>query len=132
MNIILSLRMEFRGIRSNNRLYLLLSAVCIFAEVTIMHIGICCIKIYMETSHSLKDRRGITRSLVERVRNRFNVSVAEESDNNLWQTSDIVFCSVGNDIPYLNGQLSSLLTYIESLNLDLEVIDCSTEIISGI
>lgn len=97
-----------------------------------MHIGICCIKIYMETSHSLKDRRGITSSLVERVRKRFNVSVAEESDNNLWQTSDIVFCSVGNDVPYLNGQLSSLLTYIESLNLDLEVIDCSTEIISGI
>ena len=97
-----------------------------------MHIGICSLKIYMESSHSLKNSRGITRSLVERVRDRFNVSAAEESDNNFWQTSDIVFCSVGNDIPYINGQISALMTYVESLRLDFEIIDYSTEIISGV
>ena len=69
---------------------------------------------------------------MERVRDRFNVSAAEESDNNLWQTSDIVFCSVGNDIPYINGQISALMTYVESLRLDFEIIDYSTEIISGV
>ena len=69
---------------------------------------------------------------MERVRNRFNVSAAEEANNNLWQTSDIVFCSVGNDIPYVSGQISNMVTYIESLRLDFEIVDCSTEIISGI
>ncbi len=132
MHIILSMKVERTRIISNNRLYLLFRSFRIFTGDIIMHIGICCLKIYMEESHSLKDSRGITRSLVERVRNRFNVSAAEEANNNLWQTSDIVFCSVGNDIPYVSGQISNMVTYIESLRLDFEIVDCSTEIISGI
>ena len=44
-----------------------------------MHVGIVRIALRAPNSHSLKDRRQVSRSLIQRIRGRFNVSVAQET-----------------------------------------------------
>lgn len=47
--------------------------------------------------HSLKEKRQILRSLIDRVRARFNVSIAEVADNDLWQKGRVGVAIVSND-----------------------------------
>lgn len=97
-----------------------------------MHVGVCRLSLHLPGSHSLKAKRGLSRSLVSRIRNQFNVSVAEVEDNDLWQRLTLGVTCVSNDSAYAQELLSSVVSYVESVRDDLEVLECETEIISGI
>jgi uncharacterized protein YlxP (DUF503 family) len=56
-------------------------------------------------SHSLKDKRRIVRSLKEKIRSRFNVSVAEVDDHDLWQRAKLGVAVVAAD----GGRATELL-----------------------
>ena len=96
-----------------------------------MHIGICCLELYMPSAANLKNRRQIVGSISDRVRHRFNVAISEEPNNDLWQKVRLVFCCVNGDKAYLNGMLSKIVEFIESSRLDANITDESMEIISG-
>ena len=97
-----------------------------------MHIGICCLELYMPSANNLKNRRQIVGSISDRVQHRFNVAISEESNNELWQKARLVFCCVNGDKGYLNGMLSKIVEFIESSRLDVNITDESMEIISGV
>jgi len=77
----------------------------------------------------LKDKRRVLKSIIERIKNSLNVSAAEVGDNDVWQRSQIGFCTIGNDASHVNSILDKTLNFIESLHL-AEIIDHRIEIVN--
>ena len=97
-----------------------------------MHVGICRMTLHLPASSSLKEKRQVARSLTDRVRNRFNVAVAEVEDADLRQRLTLGICCVSNERGHADSILSNLLDFIEESRMDLELLDVQTEIISGV
>ena len=97
-----------------------------------MHIGVCRLMTHLPESGSLKAKRQVARSLTARLRNQFNVAVAEVDDNDLWQRLTLGVCCVSNDSAHANEMLSRVVNFVEEFRGDLELLDYETEIISGV
>ncbi len=97
-----------------------------------MHVGTARLTLYLPESHSLKDRRQVGRSLSARIRNKFNVSVAEEADNDLWQRLTLLVCAASNEAAHANAMISEVVSFVEETRPDLELLDYNVEIISGV
>ena len=92
-----------------------------------MTLGTLEIVLLIRESHSLKSRRRVVKSLTDRIRSRFNVSVADVGDQNLWQRAVIGVAVVANDGRFVNEVLSKVLALVSS-DPRAEVIDKSLEI----
>jgi len=99
-----------------------------------MHVGIVRIALRVSNSHSLKDRRQVSRSLIQRIRGRFNVSVAQEvaADGDAWQSVTLLASCVSSDANHADVMLNDLVEFIERSRPDVELIDYGTEVISGV
>ena len=97
-----------------------------------MHIGYCRIELFLPDSKSLKAKRQVARSVVARIRNQFNVTVAEADDNDLWQRLTLGVCCLSNDTKHANEILSNVVAFVEKSRDDLELLDYETEIIAGL
>ena len=97
-----------------------------------MHVGICRLTLHLPEASSLKEKRQIARSLGDRIRNRFNMAVAEVEDADMRQRLTLGVCCVSNDRGHADAMLSGLLNFIEESRLDVELMDVQTEIISGV
>jgi hypothetical protein len=82
-----------------------------------MIVGAAVVELHVHGSRSLKQKRGVVRSIVQRLRNRFNVSVAEIGGQGTWQVAVLGIVSTGNDRKYVRGQLERALAYVEDLHL---------------
>ena len=56
-------------------------------------------------ARSLKEKRHALRRIIDRVRSRYNVSIAEVGDNDIWQRAVIGICAVANDHSFVNEVL---------------------------
>lgn len=92
------------------------------------HFGILYIDIFMPAAQSLKDKRMVLKSLKDRVRNQFNVSVAELDTEDKWQTATLAFAMIGNDNRYIDSTLQNLLSFVEGHN-GLEICEHQIEFI---
>ena len=97
-----------------------------------MHIGVCRLSLHLPEVRNLKAKRQVSRSLTARIRNQFNVSVAEVEDNDLWQRLTLGVTCVSNDSAHANEVLSRVVSFVESARDDLEVLDYDTEILTGV
>ena len=97
-----------------------------------MHLGVCRIMLHLPESARLKDKRQVSRSLSARIRNSFNVAVAEVEDHELWQRLTLAVCCVSTDSAHANEMVSKVVNFIEETRRDLELLDYETEIISGV
>jgi uncharacterized protein YlxP (DUF503 family) len=88
--------------------------------------------LYLPDGHNLKGKRQVARSLIARIRNQFNVAVAEVADNDLWQRLTLGVCCVSNDASHANEILSRVVSFVEESRGDLQLLDYETEIISGV
>jgi len=93
-----------------------------------MIVGAAVVELHVHGSQSLKEKRGVVRSLVQRLRNRFNVSVAEIGGQDTWQRAVLGIASTGSDRAYVRGQLDKALVFIEDMHL-AEVTDSDVEIL---
>ncbi|MGA3210098.1 MAG: DUF503 domain-containing protein [Terriglobales bacterium] len=66
------------------------------------------VEIHIEGSHSLKDKRHVVRSLKDRLRASFNVSVSELDHNDLWQRATIGVVSISDSRDYLTGLMANV------------------------
>ncbi len=94
-----------------------------------MHVGYCSLKFYLHGNNSLKGKRKVVRSIKDRLKNKFNVSVAEVGDQDVWQSIHLGIAAVNSDAPYLDGLFKQLVNFIDNMNL-AEMTDCQTEIIN--
>ena len=83
-------------------------------------------------SRSLKDRRQVAKSLVSRIRTRFNVAVSEEGGDNRRQGLTLVVAVVSNDPEKARDVLEDVATFVENSRPDLTVVGMSTEVLSGV
>ncbi len=97
-----------------------------------MHLGVCRIMLHLPESGSLKDKRQVARSLSARIRNKFNVAVAEVEDQELRQRLTLAICCVSTDPAHANEMVSKVVAFVEESRRDLELLDYQTEIISGV
>lgn len=68
-------------------------------------IGLSMIEIAIPDSHSLKDKRQVVRSILDRIRSRFNVSACEADNLNNWQRATLAFACVANDKEFVHERL---------------------------
>ena len=91
-----------------------------------MVIGCCSIKFYLHGNNSLKGKRRVVRAIKDRLKNDFNVSVAEVGDQYVWQSLHIGISAVGSNRPYMDGLISKVVDAIDKMNL-AEMVNCKTE-----
>lgn len=84
-----------------------------------MVIGVLEVDLSIEHAESLKDKRMALRSLKDRIRRNFNVSVAEVDDNDIWTRAVVGIAIVTNDQQFANQVLSKIVDYVEN---DREVV----------
>jgi len=69
----------------------------------------------MNGNRSLKEKRQVLRSLIQRIKSNFsNVSISEVDCQNLWQRATIGVSFVSNETPYVNSTLDQVLRFIDS------------------
>ena len=71
-------------------------------------VGVITFELRLDESHSLKDKRQVTRSLKDRLRSSFNVSVAELDPSPLWNQATIGVVSVSDSRDYLDGLMKNV------------------------
>lgn len=79
-----------------------------------MVIGVLTVELFLVESSSLKDKRQVVKSLLDTVRNRYNVSAAELDGLNSRQKAVLGFACISNDQKIANGVLSRILSFVES------------------
>ena len=93
-----------------------------------MFIGSIIFSIYIPYSSSLKDKRTVVRSLKEKVRSKFNVSVSEVGDLDKWQRSQIAVVLVAPDKRQTEKIINNIINFVEESYPDI-YIDVYKEII---
>ena len=78
-----------------------------------MHIGTLTVSIYLGEGSSLKDKRQVVKSLVETTRQKFNVSLAEVDDLDVWRKATLGVAVVSNDAAHCNRVLDKVLDFWE-------------------
>ncbi|MEX2081787.1 MAG: DUF503 domain-containing protein [Dehalococcoidia bacterium] len=94
-----------------------------------MTVGLLRIRLRL-TSRSLKEKRTIVKSVVERVRTRFNASAAEVGDLDTWDSATIAVAVVSNEAAHADAMLQTIANYITAERVDAELLDIETELIS--
>jgi len=94
-----------------------------------MVIGIGKITLGLSDCHSLKDKRKIVKSMIAKVQNTFNASVAETGLNDVHQRSEIGIAMMGNDRRLINSKMDQVFEFVDTLQL-AEIIDTEMEIIN--
>jgi len=93
-----------------------------------MIVGAAAVEIHVHDAQSLKQKRGVVRSIAQRVRNRFRLSVAEVGGQDTWQRAVLGLAAAGTDPVRLRALLEQAARFIEELHL-AEVVHVDVEIV---
>lgn len=86
------------------------------------------VELHLPDVASLKGKRHVLKGLKERVRQRFEVAVAEVDHHDLWQRATLAVAAVSHDGRHANEVVSKAMDFIED-NVEGRVIDMSVEIL---
>lgn len=93
-----------------------------------MIVGCCEIELMLYEVNSLKEKRHILKSILQRVQGKFNVAIAETDLNDIWRRSVIGFTCVSTTVKHVNQILDTVLRFIEEDNR-VEIIRCERDIV---
>lgn len=79
-----------------------------------MVISYCKLYLHADWVHSLKEKRMIVKSLIDKLKNRFNASVSEIENQDLHKTITIGIVICGSDANYLSGVMDKIIDFVES------------------
>lgn len=80
-----------------------------------MVVGVCTVELFIPESHSLKEKRQVLHSLKDRLRGKFNLSVAEVDAMELWQKAVLGMACVANDGTHVDQVLEQALNVMKSM-----------------
>ncbi|MBI2880664.1 MAG: DUF503 domain-containing protein [Candidatus Tectomicrobia bacterium] len=92
-----------------------------------MVVGACAIELRLHGNRSLKGKRQVLRSVKDRLRNRFNVSIAEVDYQDKWQRTVIGLAAVGNERGQVSRILEEAISAVDAMGL-AEIVDTQIEI----
>lgn len=93
-----------------------------------MIVGLLTLDLHIPEANSLKTKRMVVKSLIDRIKNKFNVSIAEVDAQNLWQRSVIGISMVANETVIIHKVFEKIRTNINN-NHSVEVIDSTMEML---
>ena len=104
-----------------------------------MFVGVLRLTLHLPEPGSLKSKRHLLRSAIDRVKARFNVSIAEVAENDLWQKSVVGVAAVGNDQAFVNETLDKVADFVASMHggqlmltgRDIEIVPYGDELGEG-
>ena len=96
-----------------------------------MVVGVCRLTLSIAGSYSLKDKRRVVKSIVERVRHRFNVAVAEVGEHDVWNAAVLGVACVSVSSRHASEILDHVVTYVGNGHGDAELVDHTVEILTG-
>ena len=85
------------------------------------------IQLHLYNVHSLKEKRGVLKSAIEKIRHRYKLSIAEVGEQDVWQSSALGIALVGNDKGLLEREMEKVLQFLEN-NAELEIVSVNHEI----
>lgn len=91
-------------------------------------VGLCTIELFIPDSLSLKDKRQVLASLKDRLHQKFNLSVAEVDEHDLWQKAVMAVACVANDGRYVNQVMDRALNLVRS-NPAVEIVRSRIELL---
>lgn len=92
-----------------------------------MKVITCTIELGLGGISSLKDKRRILKSVLARLSNQFNISVAEVDYHDVWQSAVIGIAAVGNDTGHLHSLMEKAVGWIERNRLDVYIVQYNIE-----
>ncbi len=93
-----------------------------------MNVGILQVELLIGHAQSLKDKRQVVKSVLDRVRASFNVSAAEIDHLDLHQRAMLGFAAVSNDPAHMHGLLQQVLNHLKR-HPEAQVIDHQIEVL---
>lgn len=93
-----------------------------------MIVGLLTLDLHIPEANSLKTKRMVIKSLIDRTKNKFNVSVAEVDAQNLWQRSVIGISMVANETVIINKVFEKIRTLVLDTH-SVELIDSTMEML---
>ena len=93
-----------------------------------MVVGIMTLRLMIPGAHSLKEKRRALRSIKDRLRTQFNVSVAEVDGQEYWQSAVLGVAAVGTDRAYVEGLFDKALRLVRA-NRHVEMVGCDKEFV---
>lgn len=93
-----------------------------------MMVAVVRLELSIPYANSLKDKRRVLASIIERLKSRFNVSVAEVDGQDLWQRATVGVALVAGDATHAREQADKVVGFVHS-HLEGEVCDSSIEIL---
>jgi uncharacterized protein YlxP (DUF503 family) len=94
-----------------------------------MVVGVCTVALQIPGSHSLKDKRRVVKSIVARVGNQFNVSIAEVDAHDAWQSAVLGIACVSNDASHAHRVLTKVVDMIANSHFAAHVADYQIEML---
>ena len=93
-----------------------------------MEVGILQFTVRLRGCHSLKEKRHVLKSIKDKLRARFNVSIAEVDDHDLWQKGTLGLVTCSNDAARIQSLLDKILMMLR-LHPTAELVDHQLEIL---
>lgn len=87
-----------------------------------MIVGVLVVDLYIAESNSLKEKRSVLKRLKNRIRNKFNVSVAELGDHDIWRRAKIGIAHLSTNGKFSGQELQKVAKFLES-DFQVEVLD---------
>ncbi|NLC67552.1 MAG: DUF503 domain-containing protein [Clostridiaceae bacterium] len=91
-----------------------------------MVIGICKVCLTLYDVFSLKDKRSVIKSIIDRVKARYNASIAEVGMNDAWKSAVLGVACISNDSAHVDRMIEEIIRFIEN-DGRIEIVDYSTE-----
>lgn len=93
-----------------------------------MIIGVLTVELFLGGANSLKEKRRVLKSVIDRIKNRFNVSVAEVGQQDTWQRSILGISFVSCEQAHVHQVLAAVVRFIEAQGTVI-VTDYQTELL---
>ena len=94
-----------------------------------MIVGTCVLDLYLPGVQSLKEKRGILKSLLGQLKKKFNVSVAEVEFHDVWQSANLGIAVVSTNKGHAENMLENITAWIERYRPDIDIIEQRVETI---
>jgi uncharacterized protein YlxP (DUF503 family) len=91
-------------------------------------VGLCTVELFIPGSQSLKDKRQVLLSIKDRLREKFNLSVAEVDGQDLWQKAVLGLACVANERRYVNQVCDQALNLIRNVPA-VEIVQSRVELL---
>lgn len=92
-----------------------------------MHIGVLQFTIEIPYAASLKDKRSVVKSLKDRLRKSFNISIAETEDLDSWTMATLGITVAGTEVAHINSTLDRIVNQLADMR-EASLVDHSLEI----